>query len=175
MSDMSKKWFAIPVILLALWGCYTVSFNLVRHSGYYAQHLPHKKGTNPELIFTLKHLYYLEKPDNSNLRYDYDGSNTIIVNEEYFIDNHQDPKILLSRANSNSTSTSYQFDNKGQFITKRIINRTTSKSQHSESSESKEEAMAYVERAIRPILDVQPKPKHNLQWLFNLIYQKKFQ
>lgn len=170
---MSKNWFAIPVILLALWGCYTVSFNLVRHSGYYAQHLPHKKGTNPELILTLKHLYYLEKPDHSNLRYDYDGTNAIIVHGDFFITNYKEPIIISSK--SDNGSTSYQFDNKGKFITKRIINRTTSKSQHSESSKSKEEAMAYVERAIRPILDVQPKPKHNFQWLFNLIYQRKFQ
>lgn len=172
MSDMSKKWFAIPVILLALWGCYTVSFNLVRHSGYYAQHLPHKKGTNPELIFTLKHLYYLEKPNDSSLRYDYDGANTIIVDENYSLYNYKEPEILLF--NKESISTYYDFNNQGKFLFKEVIDNTNA-IQHSESSKSQEEAMAYVERAIRPILDVQPKPKHNLQWLFNLIYQKKFQ
>ncbi len=32
----------------------------------------------------------------------------------------------------------------------------------------------YIVRAIRPILDIQLDPKLNLQWLFNLIYQGKF-
>ena len=170
---MSKKWVALSLILLALWGCYVINVNLVRHSGYYVQHLPHKKGTNPELIFTLKHLYYLEKPDNSSLRYDYDGANSIIVDEEFLIDNYTEP-ILIS-SNSDTAATSYKFDNKGKFKEKVVVNRIAGKFQHSKSVKSQEEAMAYVERAIKPILDVQPKPKHNLQWLFNLIYQRKFQ
>lgn len=58
---------------------------------------------------------------------------------------------------------------------KRIRDITKNGFQYSKSSESKKEAENYVEGAITPILRVQPKPKLNLQWLFNLIYQRKFE
>lgn len=170
---LSKKLFAIPLVLIVLLSYRTVYLNLVTHSGYYAQHLPHKKGTNPELIFTLKYLYYLEKPKNSHLRYDYDGANTIIVDEKYSISSYKNPEILLF--NEKSISIYYDFDKQGKFLFKEVIDNTINDFKHSESDKSKKEAENYVERALTPILRVQPKPKLNLQWLFNLIYQRKFE
>lgn len=169
---MPKKWLIISVCLLAFWGIYSISFNIVRHSGYYAQHLPHKDGTNPELIFTLKHLYYLEKPDDKSLRYDYDGMNAIIVNEEYFLSSHKEPKVLIF--NDHEVSPSYHFDKQGKFQSKDINDRVKQRYYYIESPEAQMEATKYVERAIRPILDVQIEPDINLQWLFNLIYQRQF-
>lgn len=170
---LSKKLLAIPLVLIVLLSYRTVYLNLVTHSGYYAQYLPHKKSTNPELIFTLKHLYYLEKPKNSHLRYDYDGANTIIVDEKYSISSYKNPEILLF--NEKSISIYYDFDKQGKFLFKEVIDNTINDFKHSESDKSKKEAESYVERAITPILRVQPKPKLNLQWLFNLIYQRKFE
>lgn len=170
---LSKKLFAIPLVLIVLLSYRTVYLNLVTHSGYYAQYLPHKKSTNPELIFTLKHLTIIEKPRNSHLRYDYDGANTIIVDEKYSISSYKNPEILLF--NEKSISVYYDFDKQGKFLFKEVIDNTINDFKHSESSESKKEAENYVERAITPILRVQPKPKLNLQWLFNLIYQRKFE
>ena len=122
---ISKKWFVIPVILLALWSCYVINFNLVRHSGYYAQHLPHKKGTNPELIFTLKHLYYLEKPNDSSLRYDYDGTSAIIVDGDFFITSYKGPILMTSK--SDNGSTSYEFDTES-YVTDFILSLQRSRS-----------------------------------------------
>ena len=170
---LSKKLLAVPALLLTLWGCYKIEFNLITYSGYYAQHLPHKKGTRPELIFTLKHLTIIEKPKNSHLRYDYDGANTIIVDEKYSISSYKNPEILLF--NEKSISIYYDFDKQGKFLFKEVIDNTINDFKHSESDKSKKEAESYVERAITPILRVQPKPKLNLQWLFNLIYQRKFE
>lgn len=170
---LSKKLLAIPLVLIVLLSYRTVYLNLVTHSGYYAQYLPHKKNTNPELIFTLKYLYYLEKPKNSHLRYDYDGANTIIVDEKYSISSYKNPEILLF--NEKSISIYYDFDKQGKFLFKEVIDNTINDFKHSESDKSKKEAESYVERAITPILRVQPKPKLNLQWLFNLIYQRKFE
>lgn len=170
---LSKKLLAIPLVLIVLLSYRTVYLNLVTHSGYYAQYLPHKKSTNPELIFTLKYLYYLEKPKNSHLRYDYDGANTIIVDEKYSISSYKNPEILLF--NEKSISIYYDFDKQGKFLFKEVIDNTINDFKHSESDKSKKEAESYVERAITPILRVQPKPKLNLQWLFNLIYQRKFE
>lgn len=170
---LSKKLLAVPALLLTLWGCYKIEFNLITYSGYYAQHLPHKKGTNPELIFTLKYLYYLKKPKNSHLRYDYDGANTIIVNEEYSISGYKKPSILLY--DDAYFSPYYYFDKQGKFLFKEILNDKTDKIKHINSKKINKEAESYVERAITPILRVQPKPKLNLQWLFNLIYQRKFE
>lgn len=170
---LSKKLLAIPLVLIVLLSYRTVYLNLVTHSGYYAQYLPHKKSTNPELIFTLKYLYYLEKPKNSHLRYDYDGANTIIVNEEYSISGYKKPSILLY--DDAYFSPYYYFDKQGKFLFKEILNDKTDKIKHINSKKINKEAENYVERAITPILRVQPKPKLNLQWLFNLIYQRKFE
>lgn len=177
---LSKKLLAVPALLLTLCGCYKIEFNLITYSGYYAQHLPHKKGTNPELIFTLKYLYYLEKPKNSNLDYDYDndGVNSIIVNEEFSVSGYRSPIVYDSSKydrTKDAILTSYRFNEKGVLQMKRIRDITKNGFQYSKSSESKKEAENYVERAITPILRVQPKPKLNLQWLFNLIYQRKFE
>lgn len=48
--------------------------------------------------FTLKHLYYLEKPKNSNLDYDYDndGVNSIIVNEDFSVSGYRSPIVYDS-------------------------------------------------------------------------------
>ena len=177
---LSKKLFAIPLVLIVLLSYRTVYLNLVTHSGYYAQYLPHKKSTNPELIFTLKHLYYLEKPKNSNLDYDYDndGVNSIIVNEEFSVSGYRSNIVYDSskyERTKDAILTSYRFNEKVVFQMKRIRDITKNGFQYSKSSESKKEAENYVERAITPILRVQPKPKLNLQWLFNLIYQRKFE
>lgn len=83
-----RKWSILPVTLIALWSWHTISFNLSRYSGYYTQRLPHKKGTNPEWICSLKELYYLKKPHHLELMYDYNG--------DFFISNYQEPTTMSS-------------------------------------------------------------------------------
>ena len=52
-------------------------FNLKYHSVYYAQHIPHKEGTEPDLVMLVENMGWIYTPKIDNIRYD-DGTNAII-------------------------------------------------------------------------------------------------
>ena len=53
-------------------------FNLKYHSVYYAQHIPHKEGTEPDLVMLVENMGWIYTPKIDNIRYDDDGTNAII-------------------------------------------------------------------------------------------------
>lgn len=123
------------------------------------------------MIFTLKNLYYLEKLENSDLKYGYDGVNTIIVNEKYSVTTTEGPEVHIY--GYPYSTQNYFFDKRGHFLKIQIFDEKIDNFKYVISSKSKK-AENYIVRAIRPILDIQPDTELNLQWLFNLIYQGQF-
>ena len=87
---MKKKYFWVIVVISIILSL--VSFlvwdeletNIRRYSVYYAKHIPHGKDTDPVLAMTMENLDYLDKPERSDYRYDYDGINVIAVKEELY-------------------------------------------------------------------------------------------
>ena len=51
-------------------------FNLKYHSVYYAQHIPHKEGTEPDIIILMENMGWAYTPEIDGISYD-DGSYAI--------------------------------------------------------------------------------------------------
>ena len=52
-------------------------FNLKYHSVYYAQHIPHKEGTEPDIIMLMENNDWIYTPEIDGISYDDDGSYSI--------------------------------------------------------------------------------------------------
>jgi len=52
--------------------------NLKFNSVYYAQHTPHKEGTEPDLVMLIENMDWIYTPEIDGIRYDNDGTNAII-------------------------------------------------------------------------------------------------
>ena len=55
-------------------------FNLKYHSVYYAQHIPHKEGTEPDIIILMENMGWAYTPEIDGISYD-DGSYAITREE----------------------------------------------------------------------------------------------
>ena len=53
-------------------------FNLKFNSVYYAQHIPHKEGTEPDIIMLMENNGWIYTPEIDSIRYDDDRTNAII-------------------------------------------------------------------------------------------------
>lgn len=58
-------------------------FNLKYHSVYYAQHIPHKEGTEPDLVMLVEDMGWIHTPEIDGIRYDNDRTNAI-MNKCYY-------------------------------------------------------------------------------------------
>ena len=52
-------------------------FNLKYYSVYYAQHIPHKEGTEPDLVMLMENNGWIYTPEIEGISYDDDGSYAI--------------------------------------------------------------------------------------------------
>ena len=52
--------------------------NLKFNSVYYAQHIPHKEGTEPDIVMLVENMGWIYTPEIDGIRYDNDGTNAII-------------------------------------------------------------------------------------------------
>ena len=169
---MKKKYFwviagvltVVSIVSFLVWD--ELETNIRRYSVYYAKHIPHGKDTDPVLAMTMENLDYLDKPERSDYRYDYDGINVIAVKEELYFS-----ELFPGFSIHNTLDDSwYQFDDKGTFIGYSLASEELVKD---ESKKSKAYVLAYD--ILQPIIDIQPTPDTNLQWYFNWKYQKRFE
>ena len=63
----------LTVLCMSLYTCFNLKFNSV----YYARHIPHKEGTEPDLVMLVKNVGWIYTPKIDNIIYD-DGTNDII-------------------------------------------------------------------------------------------------
>ena len=139
-------------------------FNLKYHSVYYAQHIPHKEGTEPDLVMLVEDMGWIYTPEIDGIRYDDDGTNAIINTKS---------KSFLTKS-----SGSFLYDKDNMTIGFDSTFRFEDVSYFSEEAKRTKVNESKIKREIRkdfsPIMKVQPKPLINLQWLFNLLYQSRF-
>ena len=139
-------------------------FNLKYHSVYYAQHIPHKEGTEPDLVMLIENMGWIYTPEIDGIRYDDDGTNAIINTKS---------KSFLTKS-----SGSFLYDKDNMTIGFDSTFRFEDVSYFSEEAKRIQVNESKIKREIRedfsPIMKVQTKPFINLQWLFNLIYQSRF-
>ena len=138
-------------------------FNLKYHSVYYAQHIPHKEGTEPDLVMLVENMGWIYTPKIDNIRYD-DGTNAIINTKS---------KSFLTKSLG-----SFLYDKDNMTIGFDSTFRFEDVSYFSEEAKRTKVNESQIKREIRedfsPIMKVQTKQLINLQWLFNLIYQSRF-
>ena len=139
-------------------------FNLKYHSVYYAQHIPHKEGTEPDLVMLVENMGWIYTPEIDGIRYDDDGTNAIINTKS---------KSFLTKS-----SGSFLYDKDNMTIGFDSTFRFEDVSYFSEEAKRTKVNESQIKREIREnfsqIMKVQPKPLINLQWLFNLLYQSRF-
>ncbi|HEM4029609.1 TPA: hypothetical protein U1V77_000534 [Streptococcus suis] len=166
-----KKKLLVALILtfisLLLWGIgkLYIAYNLSYYAGDYVQQLPRKEGTNPELVIILTHLDSIERPSTNKLSYDLDGNGAVLLDKSLVLAYGTDFLLWNSTKNEN-----YHFDMTGKFsyyYTNDIDNQKY-------DSQYQKEAKLFLDKILPPILEAQPKPKINLQKLFNDKYYKQF-
>ena len=138
--------------------------NLKFNSVYYAQHIPHKEGTEPDLVMLVENMGWIYTPEIDGIRYVDDGTNAIINTKS---------KSFLTKS-----SGSFLYDKDNMTIGFDSTFRFEDVSYFSEEAKRTKVNESKIKREIRkdfsPIMKVQPKPLINLQWLFNLLYQSRF-
>ena len=139
--------------------------NLKFNSVYYAQHIPHKEGTEPDIIMLMENMGWAYTPEIEGISYDDDGS--------YAITREKGTKTsVLSFTNGTlffflDSGESYLFDR--NFSIQHAFDKRYHTIKYNQRKVKKE-----IRETVQPVIDEQPKPFINLQWLFNLIYQSRF-
>ena len=139
-------------------------FNLKYHSVYYAQHIPHKEGTDPDLVMLVENMGWIYTPKIDIIRYDDDGTNAII--------NTKSKSFLTKSLGSflyDKDNMTVGFDSTFRFEDVSYFSEGEKRIQVNESKIKRE-----IREDFSPVMKVQTKPFINLQWLFNLIYQSRF-
>ena len=141
-----------------------IFINLKFNSVYYAQHIPHKEGPEPDLVMLIENMDWIYTPEIDGIRYDNDGTNAIINTKS---------KSFLTKSLGNflydKDNMTIGFDSTFRFDHVSYFSEEAKRIQVNESKIKQE-----IREDFSPIMKVQTKPFINLQWLFNLIYQSRF-
>ena len=151
----------IVTILLISFYAYT---NLKYHSVYYAQQMPHKEGTEPGLVMLIENMWWIYTPEIEGIRYDDDGNNAI---------ENTKTETVLSNSMGNflyhKNRVTVAFDS-----TFRFFHVTDLSGEQPKKEIHEDEIKQEIREVFAPVIDAQSKPFINLQWLFNLLYQDRF-
>ena len=155
--------FSIGVVVFLGLSLYAYS-NLKYYSVYYAQQMPHKEGTEPDLVMLIENMGSIYTPKIEGIRYDDDGGNAI---------ENTKSETVLSDAMGNFLYLKYHitigFDSTFRF---HHVSDFTGEQPKREIHEA--EIKQEIREVFAPVIDAQPKPRINLQWLFNKMYQDRF-
>ena len=161
--------FSIGVVVFLGLSLYAYN-NLKYYSVYYAQQMPHKEGTEPDLVMLIENMGSIYTPKIEGIRYDDDGANFI----ENSIDSSDCPTNFGEFDGgyhySDKNDVSYKFNK--NFELEWALDKDYKKIDLATIDETK--IKGEIRETLKPILDVQSKPLINLQWLFNLLYQDRF-
>ena len=142
-----------------------IFINLKFNSVYYAQHIPHKEGTEPDIIMLMENMGWAYTPEIEGISYDDDGSYAITRE-----------KGTESSVLDLSGDTLFFFLDSGESY---LLNRNFSiqdafDKRYHNIKYNQRKVQKEIRETVQPVIDVQPKPLINLQWLFNLIYKNRF-
>ena len=142
-----------------------IFINLKFNSVYYAQHIPHKEGTEPDIIMLMENKGCAYTPEIDGISYDEDG--TYAITRE---------KVTESSVLGFSDGTLVFYPDSGESY---LLNRNFSiqdafDKRYHNIKYNQRKVLKEIRETVQPVIDAQPKPLINLQWLFNLIYQSRF-
>ena len=143
-----------------------IFINLKFNSVYYAQHIPHhKEGTEPDIVMLMENNGWIYTPELDGISYDKDGTYAITRNKgtKTSILGFSDGTLVFYP----DSGESYIFYR--NFSLQHAFDEHYHKIKYNQRKVQKE-----IRETVQPVIDVQPKPLINLQWLFNLIYKNRF-
>ena len=140
-------------------------FNLKYHSVYYAQHIPHKEGTEPDIVMLMENNGWIYTPELDGINYDEDGTYAITREKgtESSVLGFSDGTLVFYP----DSGESYIFNR--NFSIQAAFDKRYHKIKYNQRKVLKE-----IRETVQPVIDAQPKPFVNLQWLFNLLYRSRF-
>ena len=149
------------VLGMSLFTFINIKFNSV----YYAQHIPHKEGTEPDIIMLMENMGWAYTPEIDGISYDDDGS--------YAITREKGTKTSILDL---SGDTFYFFSGSGEsYLFNRNFSIQDAFDEHYHKIKyNQRKVQKEIRETVQPVIDEQSKPLINLQWLFNLIYQSRF-
>ena len=149
------------VLGMSLFTFINIKFNSV----YYAQHIPHKEGTEPDIIMLMENMGWAYTPEIDGISYDDDGMYAITRNKgtKTSILGLSGDTLYFSSASGDGYLLNRNFSLQDAF------DEHYHKIKYNQRKVKKE-----IRETVQPVIDEQPKPLINLQWLFNLIYQSRF-
>ena len=169
---MLKKVF-LSVFVVVLVSAFCLGYgmlNLKMNSVYYAQYTPHSEGVEPVLMEVVSNLHWIYTPDAKGIKYDYDGKN-IIYNTNF---SGRDTAFTYYYRGEyeyyDNGSLTYSFDNRFKFID--VWNQRTLKisAEPVDVSAVKRD----IFRVVQPVVDAQPEPFFNLQWIYDWVNKDRF-
>ena len=145
--------------------------NLKSNSVYYAQRTPHKAEVEPVFIEVVRDLRWTSISGLKGIEYDFDGNNVIKNTDSagrttalaYYYDESY-------RYYDGGGANAYKFDKRFRFIS--IWNRKTHKYVTKISNLPKVKRDIY--RTVQPVIDAQPEPLINLQWIYDWVNKDRF-
>lgn len=156
------------LILLSVLFAY---INLESHAIYYSKNISHSKNKNPELVMIVEHLDRIKLPTSkSNYKVNLDGNPALIFCNNYLIERLNKHIELSDKKLFSNKGYIYYYSNNGKYL-KAMSNE---KWKTDLSNTRKNESEKVLKKIIEPIVEVQDKPIVNLQWLFNMFYEKRF-
>ena len=161
--------FSIGVVVFLGLSLYAYS-NLKYYSVYYAQQMPHKEGTEPDLVMLIENMGSIYTPKIEGIRYDNDGWNFIENSTNLTGKPTNFSEFDGGYHYSDKNDVSYKFDK--NFELEWALDKEYKKIDTATIDETK--IKGEIRETLNPILDVQSKPLINLQWLFNKKYQDRF-
>ena len=152
------------VLGMSLFTFINIKFNSV----YYAQHIPHKEGTEPDIIMLMENNDWIYTPEIDGINgisYDDDGS--------YAITREKGTKTsILSFSGDTLFFSSASGD--GYLFNRNFSNQYALDEHYHTIKYKQRTVQKEIRETVQPVIDEQPKPIINLQYLFNLIYQGRF-
>ena len=157
------KALLVGIVTILLISFYAYA-NLKHHSVYYTQQMSHKEGTEPDLVMLLENMWWVYTPEIEGIRYDDDGNNAI---------ENTKTETVLSNSMGNflyhKNRVTVAFDS-----TFRFFHVTDLSGEQPKKEIHEDEIKQEIREVFAPVIDAQSKPFINLQWLFNLLYQDRF-
>ena len=139
-------------------------FNLKYHSVYYAQHIPHKEGTEPDIIMLMENKGWAYTPEIDGISYDDDGS--------YAITREKGTKTsVLGLSGDTLYFSSASGD--GYLLNRNFSLQDAFDEHYHKIKYNQRKVQKEIRETVQPVIDAQSKPLINLQWLFNIIYQSR--
>ena len=161
--------FSIGMVVFLGLSVYAYS-NLKYYSVYYAQQMPHKEGTEPDLVMLIENMGEIYTPKIEGIRYDDDGRNFIENSTNLTGKPTNFSEFDGGYHYSDKNDVSYKFNK--NFELEWALDKDYKKIDLATIDETK--IKGEIRETLKPILDVQSKPLINLQWLFNMKYQDRF-